>query len=65
MDLTFDEAEVAFRDEFRAWLAKHVPALGPEPIGEAESYSRRITFQRAARRRRVGGGALAGGVRWS
>ena len=46
MDLTFNEAELAFRDEFRAWLADHVPTLGPEPIGEAESHSRRITFQR-------------------
>ena len=46
MDLTFNDAELAFRDGFRAWLAEHVPALGPEPIGEAESYSRRIAFQR-------------------
>lgn len=46
MDLTFNEAELAFRDEFRAWLAEHVPELGPTAVGEAEGYSMRIAFQR-------------------
>jgi alkylation response protein AidB-like acyl-CoA dehydrogenase len=46
VDLTFDEAEVAFRDELRVWLAEHVRELGPEPTGETENYDMRIAFQR-------------------
>jgi alkylation response protein AidB-like acyl-CoA dehydrogenase len=37
MDLTFDDAEVDFRDELRAWLARNEP--GPEPpVGGDEHF---------------------------
>ena len=29
MDLTFNERELAFRDELRAWFAAHAPAPSP------------------------------------
>jgi alkylation response protein AidB-like acyl-CoA dehydrogenase len=44
MDLTFDEKELAFRDELRAWLAEN-PA-GDPPEGEDEQYAWRRDFQR-------------------
>jgi alkylation response protein AidB-like acyl-CoA dehydrogenase len=44
MDLTFDERELAFRDELRAWFADN-PAGAP-PAGEDENYSWRRDFQR-------------------
>src|SRR5579859_5684679 len=45
MDLTFTEAESAFRDELRAWLAENEPG---EPPAESEdaSYEWRRGFQR-------------------
>ncbi len=62
MDLTFTEPETAFRDELRAWLAENPP--GEEPVGEdAEAVSVATRLPAPARRRRLGGGPLAGRVR--
>jgi alkylation response protein AidB-like acyl-CoA dehydrogenase len=44
MDLTFNEQEIAFRDELRAWLADNHP--GEAPSTEEESYAWRREFQR-------------------
>jgi alkylation response protein AidB-like acyl-CoA dehydrogenase len=44
MDLTFNERELAFRDELRAWLAEN-PA-GEPPSGEDAAYAWRRDFQR-------------------
>jgi alkylation response protein AidB-like acyl-CoA dehydrogenase len=45
MDLTFNESELAFRDQLRAWFAEHRP--GPEPVGdELAHYAWRRDFQR-------------------
>jgi alkylation response protein AidB-like acyl-CoA dehydrogenase len=44
MDLTFDQSELAFRDELRGWLAEN-PAGGP-PAGEEANYAWRRDFQR-------------------
>ncbi len=44
MDLTFDERELAFRDELRAWFAEN-PA-GDPPEGEHEHFAWRRDFQR-------------------
>jgi alkylation response protein AidB-like acyl-CoA dehydrogenase len=44
MDLTFDERELAFRDELRDWLSDHDP--GPEPDEEDTHYAWRREFQR-------------------
>jgi alkylation response protein AidB-like acyl-CoA dehydrogenase len=45
MDLTFNERELAFRDEVRGWLADH--QLPPEPESEDdEHYAWRREFQR-------------------
>jgi alkylation response protein AidB-like acyl-CoA dehydrogenase len=44
MDLTFNEPELAFRDELRAWLADHAP--GREPDTEDANYVWRLEFQR-------------------
>src|SRR5436190_9804024 len=44
MDLTFDQRELAFRDELRAWLSEN-PA-GDPPAGEDGSYAWRRDFQR-------------------
>jgi alkylation response protein AidB-like acyl-CoA dehydrogenase len=44
MDLTFNESELAFRDELRTWLAEHEPGIEPE--GEDASYVWRRDFQR-------------------
>jgi alkylation response protein AidB-like acyl-CoA dehydrogenase len=45
MDLTFNEQELAFRDELRAWFADHAP--GDEPDADEEAHFRcRRDFQR-------------------
>jgi alkylation response protein AidB-like acyl-CoA dehydrogenase len=44
MDLTFTDAETAFRDELRAWFASNLP--GDEPAGEDANYAWRRDFQR-------------------
>jgi alkylation response protein AidB-like acyl-CoA dehydrogenase len=44
MDLTFDAAETAFRDELRAWFAANPP--GSEPSGEDAAYGWRRDWQR-------------------
>jgi alkylation response protein AidB-like acyl-CoA dehydrogenase len=45
MDLTFNERELAFRDELRAWFVDHDP--GPEPqLDEDVHYAWRRDFQR-------------------
>jgi alkylation response protein AidB-like acyl-CoA dehydrogenase len=44
MDLTFNEAEAAFRDELRAWLDTHDP--GPEPTDEDAHWRWRRDWQR-------------------
>ncbi len=45
MDLTFNERELAFRDELRAWFADH--DAGPEPEGDEEAHALwRRDFQR-------------------
>lgn len=46
MDLTFSDAELAFRDELRAWFSDHDPGL--EPVGDEDAhYAWRRDFQRA------------------
>ena len=45
MDLTFNERELAFRDELRAWFDAYDP--GPEPEGDEDAhYAWRRSFQR-------------------
>src|SRR5215210_8429926 len=44
MDLTFTDAETAFRDELRAWFAANLP--GEEPPGEDANLAWRRDFQR-------------------
>ncbi len=45
MDLTFNEREIAFRDELRAWFAANDP--GAEPEGDEDAHYRwRQNFQR-------------------
>jgi len=44
VDLTFNDAELAFRDELRAWLSDNVAGEAPE--GEDEHYTWRRDFQR-------------------
>ena len=62
MDLTFNEPELAFRDELRAWLADHDP--GREPDGDEDAnYPWRVEFQRRLAARRLGCRALAARVR--
>ena len=56
MDLTFDERELAFRDELRGWLQSNSPGDGPD--GEDDNYSWRRDWQR---RLHEGGWA---GVHW-
>ena len=48
MDLTFTDAETAFRDELRAWFAANLP--GDEPAGEDASYAWRRRCSRSTRR---------------
>jgi alkylation response protein AidB-like acyl-CoA dehydrogenase len=45
MDLTFDQNELVFRDELRAWLADN-PAGDPPPADEDALYEWRRDFQR-------------------
>jgi alkylation response protein AidB-like acyl-CoA dehydrogenase len=57
MDLTFNEQELAFRDELRTWLGANGP--GPEPEGDEDvHYAWRRNFQREL----AGGGWAA--VHW-
>jgi alkylation response protein AidB-like acyl-CoA dehydrogenase len=57
MDLTFNEQELAFRDELRTWLGANGP--GPEPEGDEDMhYAWRRNFQREL----AGGGWAA--VHW-
>jgi alkylation response protein AidB-like acyl-CoA dehydrogenase len=44
VDLTFNEAELVFRDEFRAWLADNTPAN--EPLEEEKAFHWRLDFHR-------------------
>jgi alkylation response protein AidB-like acyl-CoA dehydrogenase len=46
MDLTFDERELAFRDELREWLAANPPAPEPQEGGENAHYAWRRDWQR-------------------
>jgi alkylation response protein AidB-like acyl-CoA dehydrogenase len=46
MDLTFNEREIAFRDELRAWLAANWDPESPVPEGEDEQYAFRRDWQR-------------------
>jgi alkylation response protein AidB-like acyl-CoA dehydrogenase len=46
MDLTFNEREIAFRDELRAWLADNWDPSAPEPEGDDEHYAWRRDWQR-------------------
>src|SRR5436190_8956447 len=57
MDLTFDERELAFRDELRAWLAANPPAGEPEHDEDAH-YAWRRDYER-----RLAEGGWAG-VHW-
>ena len=62
MDLTFNERELAFRDELRAWFDAHDP--GPEPEGDEDAhYAWRRDFQRELADGRLGRRPLAGRVR--
>jgi alkylation response protein AidB-like acyl-CoA dehydrogenase len=45
MDLTFNEQELAFRDELRAWFAEHDPGAEPDHDEDAH-YAWRRDFQR-------------------
>jgi alkylation response protein AidB-like acyl-CoA dehydrogenase len=46
LDLTFTDAETAFRDELRSWLAENEPGEPPSDDGEDASYEWRRSFQR-------------------
>jgi alkylation response protein AidB-like acyl-CoA dehydrogenase len=46
MDLTFNEREIAFREELRAWLAENRPAEQPSEGGEDAHYAWRRDWQR-------------------
>jgi alkylation response protein AidB-like acyl-CoA dehydrogenase len=52
MDLRDTPTEAAFRSEVRAWLAAHVPAVGPEP----ESADEKVAFARRWQRTLFDGG---------
>jgi alkylation response protein AidB-like acyl-CoA dehydrogenase len=56
MDLTFDDRELAFRDELRRWLAENEP--GEEPAGEDAHWAWLCDWQR-----RLAAGGWAG-VHW-
>jgi alkylation response protein AidB-like acyl-CoA dehydrogenase len=57
MDLTFDERELAFRDELRAWLRANPP--GDEPHGDEDAH---YAWRRDYERRLAQGGWA--GVHW-
>ena len=57
MDLTFNEPELAFRDELRTWFAENDP--GVEPEGDEDGHYR---WRRDFQRRLAGGGWAA--VHW-
>ena len=56
MDLTFSSAELAFRDELRAWLADN--RAGEAPSGDEASFA----FRRAWQRRMFEAGWV--GIHW-
>ncbi len=58
MDLTFNDAETAFRDELRGWLADNAPGDPPERADDAERYG----FLRDWQRKLADGGWA--GVHW-
>jgi alkylation response protein AidB-like acyl-CoA dehydrogenase len=58
MDLTFDDGELAFRDELRGWLRDNPPEPEPEHDDEAAHYAWRRDYER-----RLAGGGWAG-VHW-
>src|SRR3954471_2336496 len=58
MDLTFDEAELAFRDELRAWLSANAPEAEPDGGDEHAHYAWRRDYER-----RLAEGGW-GGVHW-
>jgi alkylation response protein AidB-like acyl-CoA dehydrogenase len=57
MDLTFNEQELAFRDELRTWLGANGP--GPEPEGDEDAH---YVWRRNFQRELAGGGWAA--VHW-
>ena len=69
MDLSWSDAEVAFREEARGWLVDNLEAWRAECGGSPRSGDTREGFARApalgaaAVRRPVGGGVVAGGLR--
>jgi alkylation response protein AidB-like acyl-CoA dehydrogenase len=58
MDLTFDDGELAFRDELRGWLRDNPPEPEPEHDDEAAHYAWRRDYER-----RLAEGGWAG-VHW-
>jgi alkylation response protein AidB-like acyl-CoA dehydrogenase len=58
MDLTFDDGELAFRDELRGWLRDNPPEPEPEHDDEAAHYAWRRDYER-----RLAEGRWAG-VHW-
>ncbi|CAA9482318.1 MAG: Acyl-CoA dehydrogenase, long-chain specific, partial [uncultured Solirubrobacteraceae bacterium] len=46
MDLTFNEREIAFRDELRGWLAANAPEAHPYDEDEDAQYARARDWQR-------------------
>jgi alkylation response protein AidB-like acyl-CoA dehydrogenase len=46
MDLTFSDEEIAFRDEFRSWLAENPPPPDPGGADEDARYAWRRAWQR-------------------
>jgi alkylation response protein AidB-like acyl-CoA dehydrogenase len=46
MDLTFNEREIAFRDELRGWLAANAPEAHPTTTDEDAQYARARDWQR-------------------
>jgi alkylation response protein AidB-like acyl-CoA dehydrogenase len=60
MDLRYTDAEEAFRDELRAWLAQELPALPPEP--DREDWAGRRVYDTAWQRRLADAGYA--GIDW-
>ena len=46
MDLTFSDDELAFRDEFRSWLAENPPPPDPGDVGDGARNAWRSAWQR-------------------